>query len=341
MSLTATTRPKAGTRWSYPSRHSEDVPFHLQPTYITLHRMLIRYQLNILLQPPSDVLSAFQEQVQEELRSPLPYQRTKWLHNIEYARTLLLQLEHAAQGIKVQRAKRDAIRDLAEKRTVIKRLRSRVEEIGREVESLGEAAWEDDGEAETLEEILGRQPLPEDENASQREPEATLVNGKPVTNMAAEDQSGIIGGSSKNTSTRSEKDELFGARRRRGDNTNDKSSAKTSGFSNLEGTEKVLLNDSRTQEDLTTSLVSMAAQLKQQARAFQGALDLDKGLLDRALEGLEKNVSGMAATSKNMQFLSRMSEGEGWWGRMKLYAIIFGLWIAAIFLMVCLPKLRF
>ena len=340
MSLTSTMRPSAATtnRWSPSS--GDDLPFHLQPTYLTLHRMLTRYQHNILLQPPSDVLSAFQEQVQRDLRSPLPYQRRKWLHNIEYARTLLLQLEHAAQGLKVQRAKRDAIRDLAEKRTIIKRLRSRVEEIGIEVESMGDAAWEDEGQGETLEEILGRPPLPEDQTPIHSEREGHLENGKPVSSIVEDKTESTIVPPNAD-STRSEKHELFGARRRRGNDANDKPNATTSGFSNLENTEKVLLNDSRTHEDLTTSLVSMAAQLKQQARAFQGALELDKGLLDRALEGLDRNVSGMAAASKNMQFLRRMSEGQGWLGRMKLYLMIIGLWTAAILLVFVMPKLRF
>ncbi|KAI9874871.1 MAG: hypothetical protein M1823_007592, partial [Watsoniomyces obsoletus] len=113
------------------------------------------------------------------------------------------------------------------------------------------------------------------------------------------------------------------------------------GYSGLDPSERAMLDASRTQEDLSTSLVSMAAQLKQQARAFQFSLDKDKGILDRALEGLDRNLSGMEAASKKMQFLKRMSEGEGWWGRMKLYALIFGMWVAAVLVVFVMPKLRF
>lgn len=309
--------------------------------------MLIRYQHNILLQPPSDALTPFQEELQRELRSPLPYQRTKWLHNIEYARTLLLQLEHAAQGIKVQRTKRDAIRDLAEKRRTIKRLRSRVEELGSEANLLTDEQWAADGNSETLEELLERPPLQENLDRSKTKHTDERLNGKPVSTTTEEDEPSTqhtpnkTTPNGKPTSTRSDRDELFGPRRRKGDTSGPQDKGTTSGFSDLETTERVLLNDSRTHEDLTTSLVSMAAQLKQQARAFQGTLDLDKGLLDRALEGLDKNVSGMAAASKNMQFLRNMSEGQGWLGRMKLYAMIMGLWVAAILLVFVMPKLRF
>lgn len=105
--------------------------------------------------------------------------------------------------------------------------------------------------------------------------------------------------------------------------------------------EKSMHASAADQEALTSSLVSLAAQLKQQTRAFQFGLDQDKGLLNRALEGLEGNITGLEAASKNMQFLKRMSEGEGWWGRMKLYAIIFAMWVMAILLVFVMPKLRF
>ena len=42
-----------------------------------------------------------------------------------------------------------------------------------------------------------------------------------------------------------------------------------------------------------------------------------------------------------MGLLTRMSEGEGWLGRMMLYAWIGGLWIVAIALVFVGPKFRF
>jgi hypothetical protein len=49
----------------------------------------------------------------------------------------------------------------------------------------------------------------------------------------------------------------------------------------------------------------------------------------------------MEAASKRIGMLRRMSEGKGWWGRIMLYAWIFGLWIVAILLVFVGPKLRF
>jgi hypothetical protein len=134
----------------------------------------------------------------------------------------------------------------------------------------------------------------------------------------------------------------FSTMRRRGDQKTSEATghAKTTGSSGIDPAEQTILDSSRTQDDLTASLVSMAAQLKQQARAFQFSFDQHKGLLDRALEGLDRNLPGVEATSKNMQFLKRMSEGEGWWGRMKLYAMILGILIIAILLVFVGPKFR-
>ena len=143
------------------------------------------------------------------------------------------------------------------------------------------------------------------------------------------------------------RNELFDAqsnlRKRQGKSADGEGALKgsTSGFSNLNKTEDTLLASSREHEDITTSLVNMAAQLKQQARAFQFTLDQDKGLIDRALEGLDQNVSALGVASKGMKTLQRMSEEQGFWGRRKLQAIIAGMWAVAFLLVFVGPKLRF
>jgi hypothetical protein len=225
------------------------------------------------------------------------------------------------------------MRDLAEKRSVIKKLRNRVEEIGREVESLGEEAWEDDGKGETLEEILGRPP-PETVTANIAQGNH-LVNGKPVSNITEGGEEAV---------PLPDKESLFGARHRRGKDEDTASSldtAKTSGFTNLDTTERILLNDSRTQRELEESLVGMSVQLKQQAMAMNKALHHDKALIDRAQGGLDTSVSGMAAAFQNMQWLRRMSEEQGFLGRLKLYGMIVGMWVLLILLVFVAPKLRF
>lgn len=348
MSRTATLQPLARpTSSSSPSITPKELAFQHQPTYITLTRMLVRFSHNILLLPPSDSLTPHQEQIQHDLYSPLPFHRTKWLHNIEHARTLLLQLEHSAQSIKVQRVKRDVAHDLAEKRRTIKKLRARIEEIGREIEARGQDAsrYLDEELGETVEQFLGlpaSQDLHVQVNGTTED--KPLVEGRPLALEAEErsesrehDNAGTILDGKPYSSN--PKDDLFSMRRRRGKDQAAEST--TSGFSSLPATEKTLLADSATHENITTSLVQLATELKQRTRNFQASLESDKGIVGRVLEGLDKNVTGMEAASKRMGMLRRMSEGKGWWGRIMLYAWIFGLWIVAILLVFVGPKLRF
>jgi hypothetical protein len=263
---------------------------------------------------------------------------------VEGARTSLLQLERKAQNIRVQRAKHEAIKDLAEKRAVIKRLRNRIEEIGTEVDMKATDNWKPpfrDDEAETIYDFLQKHCDSRGlANAVvENDRDAPLIEGKTVTKMEEEPSTADKQGD------KGTKEELFGSsnlrRRGKGQDEADRAPAQTSGFSNLPVTERSLLDSSKVHEDITASLVNMAAQLKQEQRKLQFSLEQDKGILGRAIEGLDVSLSGMEAASKNMKFLQRMSEEEGWLGRLKLYAMIFGMWIVAFLLVFVCPKLRF
>lgn len=85
----------------------------------------------------------------------------------------------------------------------------------------------------------------------------------------------------------------------------------------------------------------MAKQLKQQSVHFGQTLEGDTAVLDRAVTGLDRNTQGMDAAGQRMGTLRRMTEGRGWLARMKLYAMIFGLWIAAFLIVFIGPKIRF
>lgn len=106
-------------------------------------------------------------------------------------------------------------------------------------------------------------------------------------------------------------------------------------------TEQQLSSHRTEQESLTTSLLSLAQQLKTSTETFRTALESEKSILDRATEGLDRNVAGLDAAGKRMGALRRMTEGRGWWGRMMMYAWIFALWIVAILLVFVGPKIRF
>ncbi|KEF57373.1 uncharacterized protein A1O9_05290 [Exophiala aquamarina CBS 119918] len=335
----------------------KSVSFQHETNYLNLHRTLLRLQHLILLTPAPILtskqdagtlreraqLTPLQSQIQAELWSPLPYSREKWLQDVEGARTLLLQLERQAQSIRVQRAKYEAIKDLAEKRAIVKRLRNRIEEIGREVELMGSDDYKPpyrDDNAETLFDALREhsQATGNEDKDHGISKDGVLFEGKLLKVLEEDDGAPDV--------RTGQREELFSSSevRRRGgnqDKSSNSSDARTTGFSNLQSTERSLLDSSRVHEDITASLVSMAAQLKQQSRAMHFSLEQDKGLVGKALEGLDISLTGMESASKNMAFLKRMSEEEGWLGRMKLYAMIFAMWIAAFLLVFVCPKLRF
>lgn len=318
--------------------------------FLALSRMLVRYQNLILLTPTPDEktdaqLAPWQKRTQDELWSPLPFHRMKWLHTIEGARTILLKLEQAAQGIKVQRTKREVVKDLAEKRLIIKRLRARVEEIGREVESSSrnvrpETVDEND-DSENMYDVL------QQIRSAKRQRQESDRHDEHIPQDDADQSVARSGLSQPQVDPQAERTALFESsprmRRRLSKDldNNDSPKGKSSGFSNLPETEKNLLAASKEHEDITTSLLNMAAQLKQQARQFQFTLDQDKSVLDRALEGLDQNVSAMGLASKGMKTLQRMSEEQGFFGRLKLQLFIAGMWAVAILLVFAGPKLRF
>ncbi|KAK5099566.1 hypothetical protein LTR24_001225 [Lithohypha guttulata] len=305
-------------------------PFQHDPNYLALSRMLARYQNLILLTPSPDAkldarLVPWQKQIQAELWSPLPFHRMKWLRSIEGARSLLLKLEQSAQSIKVQRTRREVVKNLAEKRMVIKRLRSRVEEIGREVEATGTngytSQYEDDEESETMYDVLQQTRKNKAQPQSDDGQDAPSQQNVPVDKSQRESTSLEQEGG---TARQQLFDSTSTMRRRQGKEEFNGSSEQgtTSGFSNLPQTEQSLLASSKEHENITSSLLSMAAQLKQQAKQFEFTLDQDKGLVDRALEGLDSNVAAMGIASKGMKTLQRMSEEQGFFGRLKLQLFI-------------------
>lgn len=95
------------------------------------------------------------------------------------------------------------------------------------------------------------------------------------------------------------------------------------------------------QEAIKASLVSLASALKESNINFSQSLEEEKNILDRAASGLDKNALGMESAERRMGTLRKMTEGQGWWGRIKLYAIIGVLWLACFLLVFVGPKLRF
>lgn len=105
--------------------------------------------------------------------------------------------------------------------------------------------------------------------------------------------------------------------------------------------EAILDHQRKEQEVVTEDLLRMASQLKLSSQRFGEALQEDTEVLDQAKDGLNKNELSLEAAARRMGAITRMTEGKGWWGRIMLYAWIYGLMVILVLIVFVLPKLRF
>ncbi|KAL8732913.1 MAG: hypothetical protein Q9181_003793 [Wetmoreana brouardii] len=270
-------------------------------TAINLRRALIRLEHKILTSPdPRLARSSFE--------------CTKTSANLEYARTLLLRLEHESSNLKIQSRKQDRQKTLLAQRALIKRLTERLHYL----DNQDSDAYSSESEGEDL---LGEH--------AQSAPSTT------TSTPAVSSNAGLDSRRLEETSPE------YNLRNRLNPSNLPISPSGTSTALPPNPTAQQLESHSTEQLDLTSSMVALVAQLKSSTLAFSSSLDLDNEALARAQEGLEKNESGLDAAGKRMGTLRRMSEGKGLWGRMMLYAWIGGLWIVAILLVFVGPKFRF
>lgn len=106
-------------------------------------------------------------------------------------------------------------------------------------------------------------------------------------------------------------------------------------------TEAILDHQRKEQEVVTEDLLRMASQLKLSSQRFGEALQEDTEVLGQAKDGLSKNELSLEAAARRMGAITRMTEGKGWWGRIMLYAWIYGLMVVLVLVVFVLPKLRF
>jgi hypothetical protein len=276
--------------------------------------------------------------------------------NLDYARTLLFQLEQESIGIKAQQQRKQNLQaDLADKKDLVSRLNERLYQLN-EIDDEEEPV---DGEGGGGEELLGEddvwgdiiEPNGEDVVARQADSKEannissleTSLDRRRKPSWSSENDTQPRNNTRHSTST-SDASTLFRRPRAPGGDSNEKDVGTTTSSDinpNLPQTEKLLSHNRMEQEDLTASLLSMAQALKASSQAFASSLESEKEILDRASEGLEKNTAGMQAAEKRMGALRRMTEGRGWLGRMLMYAWIMGLMMIALIIVGFLPKLRF
>lgn len=109
----------------------------------------------------------------------------------------------------------------------------------------------------------------------------------------------------------------------------------------LTTTEAILDHQRREQDMISESILKMATDLKASSLSFSEKLVLDKDVVSRAGQGLDKNERGLEAAARRMGMLRRATEGKGWFGRIMLYLWIYGLMLVLVVVVFGLPKLRF
>lgn len=250
--------------------------------------------------------------------------------NIEHARTLLLNLEHSASTLPSKSKKSALQADLQQKRETIKQLNQRIYELNQLDDTESEASVDSDDEDE--------------DQFPSYAPRVKVNDGIDITSTEGEGNEALQNAARNLTSQirrRGQATEAEGAQTASGTSLFPSKSSTTTGDPTLAQTEALLSHDRNEQENLTESLLEMAKQLKAQSMHFSNTLDSDKGIVDRAVSGLDKNQTNMDAASQRMGTLRRMTEGKGWWDRMKLYAMIGGLWALAFIIVFVGPKIRF
>jgi hypothetical protein len=107
-------------------------------------------------------------------------------------------------------------------------------------------------------------------------------------------------------------------------------------------TAEAILDNQRAEQDaLSDSILKMAGALKASSHKFSDTLEADKEVVGRAGEGIAKTEQSMDAARGRMGTLRKMTEGKGWWGRIILYAWVYGLMATLVLLVFVFPKLRF
>ncbi|RYP57783.1 hypothetical protein DL769_009276 [Monosporascus sp. CRB-8-3] len=334
-----------------------------------LNRLLARLQQSIL----------HADAERERRLRTSEYERNKVGTNLEYARALLTKLEQDALAIKVHVRRQEAQADLSRKRDIFEQLTERLRELeDLSIDTDDDSSEGEDllggGAIQTPSESLdsvSADNAPEDRREDGQEGEEREAANKwtvvaeqstrsdaaprsidpptqtqsPTSTIPPEAQAAETTTTSQNlrtrgaasasqpaattaTGTTSARRELFGDR-------------KAPAATTTATTEAILDHHRAEQDRLTESLVRMATALKQSSRAFATSLEDERAVLDAAGQGLARGETGLEAATRRMGALRRMSEGRGWWGRMMLYAWIFGLAVLAVLIVFVLPKLRF
>lgn len=299
-------------------------------THLSLTRLLTKLD-HTLLQPSTSTSSRLRHS---------QYERNRVNANLEHARTLLLTLEKQSSTIRVQSQRQSVQADLQRKREVVRRLQGRLLELqqldeGEEGDGDSDDSEEEEGEGEGERETATYGPAHGDTESGLEaggEAHSALLAPTQQTLNELRSRRPLQASDNRSAASTSARESLFAGRPTTSSSLPADSTAQT----------ETLLSHNRLESSaLSDSLIGLAQQLKSSALQFQGSLAEEREVLKRAEGGLDSSAQGMEAAERRMGMLRRMSEGQGWWGRVKLYAFIAGLWVAAFLLVFVGPKLRF
>ncbi|KAF4986924.1 hypothetical protein FGRMN_10619 [Fusarium graminum] len=350
------------------ARHSPSVSPSLNRSAIDvasaeLGNLLLRLQKNVL---------HIDNDRERRLRSS-EFERARVTSNLEYARNSLTKLEHDALAIKAPGRRAEVQGDLNGKRELLEVLLDRLEDL-RQM-AIDEDEDEDEDNASTdgediLSEII---PTPsdsmvdsistghptessgQDDDDDSEPPETTSI---PITTTAP--ASIPTSTAPPETSNLSQQDnqqptQTTQTLRPRGAPSSPSPSAHSTARAALfasrskpstpqtsTATAEALLDRQRTEQDaLSESILQMAGALKSSSQKFSDTLDADKEVVGRASEGMDKTEQSMEAARGRMGTLRKMTEGKGYFGRLLLFAWVYGLMIVCILVVFVMPKLRF
>ena len=172
-----------------------------------------------------------------------------------------------------------------------------------------------------------------------RRPEAiqSVNNAASSTSNSTNPATSTGVGASTTTATTTSTSQLFGKRTAERDGM-----AASGGIGPTSATTEAILDHQRAEQDaLSASILGLARDLKVSSEAMAVSLGEDRELVERAGEGLSRTEKGMQAATARMGMLRRLTEGKGWWGRLRLYAMVYGLMVILVLVVFVLPKLRF
>lgn len=264
---------------------------------------------------------------------------------MEYARSLLTQLERSLPQLKPLDRKHEAQAEITRDKQLLKRIQTILDEE----EAKAEATQDDDGDEDDNDEWkelfskpVSQKAIPPVSQPDQQAAAQPLQQLKETSNTQTATTTNLPSTTTRPDSTPTPTPPAPTLRNRHARTTTATDKATATGHSaKLHDTENELSTHRMEQEDLTSSLLTLAAQLKTSSQSFQSSLEGEKSALDRAVSGIDRTSTTMEAAGKRMGMLRKMTEGKGLWGRMMLYAWIFGLWVIAILIVYVGPKLRF